>query len=174
MTDLRPQRPPKKLKVILAMTEPLKFLDALTDLAVPPGTNFEPLEKRHDLRQMIVTLRGLFLCVETDGIWKFLIEDGDAKWFARARVWLQRIGAARAGDYLDATASAFPRGCIPADDEKQANLLLEPEKVSTRLRGLDRAYKGAMNNMVECLRVHIRKHFEQFRAELEDGNGHAV
>ena len=156
------------------MSEPLKFLDALTELAVPWGTNFEPLEERQELRQMIVMLRGLFLCVETDGIWKFLIEEGDAKWFARARVWLRRIGAARASNYLDAAASAFPRGRIPADDEKRANMLLDSDKVSTRLRELDQAYKGAMNDMVGRLRVHIRKHFEQFRAELEDGNGHAT
>ncbi len=161
MVDLRPQKPPKKLKAILTISEPLKFLDALTELAVPWGTNFEPLEKRHDMRQMIVILRGIFLCVETDGIWKFLVEEGNAKWFARARVWLQRIGAKRAGDYLDAAASAFPRGRIPPDDEKRADLLLDSEKVSTRLRELDQAYKGAMNDMVECLRAHIRKHFDQ-------------
>src|SRR5690242_3972458 len=126
MVDLRPRTPPNTLKTILSIQNPFKFLVALADLAVPPGTNFDPPpEKRHELRQMIVTLYELFLSVDNEGIWKFLIEDGAAHWFTRAQVWLERIGAKRAQAYLDATALAFPRGRIPTDDSKRSDLILE-------------------------------------------------
>jgi len=125
MVDLRPRTPPKKLKEILTIADSFKFLEALTDLAVPPGTNFDPPpEKRHELRQMIVTLRGLSLYAGNDGIWKFLIEDGATHWFTRAQVWLERIGATRARAYLDATVLAFPRGRILADHRQRAASLL--------------------------------------------------
>jgi hypothetical protein len=175
MVDLRPRTPPKKLKEILKISDSFTFLDALTDLAVPPGTNFDPPpERRQELRQMIVTLRGLAVYAGNDGIWKWLIEDGQAHWFAKALVWLQQIGATRTRAYLDATAAAFPHGRIPMDDGKRADLLLECAEVVTRLRELDRACQGSPDEMAERLRAYIRQHFELFRKELEDEENRVV
>ena len=65
MADLRPRTPPKKLKEILAISDSFEFLVALTDLAIPPGTNFHPPpERRHELRQMISTLNGFYMYVD--------------------------------------------------------------------------------------------------------------
>src|SRR5882672_7683248 len=84
MVDLRPRVPPKKLKQILKITDSWKFLNELSDLAIPPGTNFyPPPERRHELRQMISTLRGFCLYAGNDGIWKWLIENGQADWFVK-------------------------------------------------------------------------------------------
>jgi hypothetical protein len=151
------------------------FLDALTDLAVPSGTNFNPPpERRHELRQMISTLRGFSLYAGNDGVWKWLIEYGAAHWFAKLQEWLGRIGAKRARAYIDATASAFPRGQIPEDDDTRADLLLESAEVAAKLRELDRAYEDCFNEITECLRVYIRRHFELFRKELEDEKNRVV
>ncbi len=175
MVDLRSRTPPKKLKEILAISNSFEFLDALTDLAIPPGTNFHPPpERRHELRQMISTLSGFSRYAGNDGIWKWLIEDGAAHWFAKLQAWLKRIGAKRARAYLDATASAFPRGRIPADDATRADLLLESAEVAAKLRELDRAYQGCFDEIAKCLRVYIRQHFELFRKELEDGENRVV
>jgi hypothetical protein len=175
MVDLRPRTPPKTLKEVLAISDTSTFLDALIDLAVPPGTNFNPPpEKRHELRQMIATLSGFSLYAGNDGIWKWLIEDRAADWFAKLHQWLGRIGAKRAQAYLDATASVFPRGRIPEDDDMRADLLLDSAEVGAKLRALDRAYKDCFNEIAECLRVYIREHFELFRKELEDEENRAV
>lgn len=175
MVDLRPRTPPKKLKEILAISDSVKFLDALTDLAVPPGTNFNPPpEKRHELRQMIVTLRGFSLYAGNDGIWKWLIEDGAALWFAILQKWLKRIGAKGALAYVNAAASVFPRGRIPKDDDTRADLLLDSAEVSDKLRELDRAHKDCFKEIAERLRVYIQQHFELFRKELEDEENRVV
>ena len=175
MVDLRPRTPPKKLKEILTISGCFKFLDALTDLAVPPGTNFDPPpERRHELRQMIVTLSGLASYAGNDGIWKWLIEDGQAHWFAKAQFWLKQIGAARTRAYLDAAAAAFPQGRIPKDDSKRADLILECEEVEAKLDETDRTYKGSFDEMAECLRVYIQQNFELFRKELEDEKNRVV
>jgi len=175
MVDLRPRVPPKKLKQILKITDSWKFLNELSDLAIPPGTNFyPPRERRHELRQMISTLRGFSLYAGNDGIWKWLIEDGAVPWFVKAQAWLERIGAKRARAYLDETAAAFPRGRIPRDDGKRADLLLESEELDVRLHKLDRQYKDCFNEIAECLRDYIRRNFEMFRKELEDEENRVV
>lgn len=175
MVDLRPRKPAKKLKEVLAISDSFMFLDELTYLAVPPGTNLNPPpEKRHELRQMIVTLRGFSLYAGNDGVWKWLIEDGAAHRFAKLQAWLERIGAKRARAYIDATASAFPQGEIPTDDETRADLLLESVEVAAKLRELDRTYKDCFDEIGECLRVYIRQHFELFRKELEDEKNRVV
>jgi hypothetical protein len=175
MVDLRPRTPPKKLKEILAIPNSSKFLQALTDLAIPPGTNFDPPPgKRHELRQMIATLRGLEAYAGNEGLWKFLIEEGAAHWFAKAQGWLKQIGAKRAREYLDATALAFPGGRIPKDDDKRADLLLEGGEFEATLDELDRKYKDSLDEMAECLRVYVRQHFELFRKELEDETNRPV
>jgi hypothetical protein len=169
MVDLRPRKPPKKLKEVLAISDSFMFLDALTDLAIPPGANFyPPPEKRHELRQMISTLRGFSLYADNDGVWKWLIEGGAAHRFKKLQTWLDRIGAKRAREYLDATASAFPKNEIPTDDDTRADLLLESREVAAKLRELDRAYKDCFAEIIECLRAYIGQHFELFRKELED------
>ncbi len=175
MVDLRPRTPPKRLKEILTIPEPFKFLHSLTDLAIPPGTNFyPPPEKRHELRQMISTLSGFSHYAGNDGIWKWLIEDGAVHWFVKTQAWLERIRAKRARAYLDKTAAAFPRGRIPRDDDKRADLLLESEEIGARLRKFDRQYKDCFNEIAECLRDYIRRHFELFRKELEDKENRVV
>ena len=175
MSDLRPRTPPKKLAEILAIPDPFYFLDALVNLAVPPGTNFHPPpEKRHELRQMIVTLRGIYIYAGGDGIWKFLIEERAAPRFAKAQAWVQDIGASRARAYLDATATAFPEGQIPTDDDTREDLLLGSAEVAARLRKLDRDYKDCFDEIAECLREYIRQHFELFRKELEDEENRVV
>jgi len=157
------------------ISDSFDFLIALTDLAIPPGTNFDPPpERRHELRQMIATLSGLALYAGNDGIWKWLIEDGQAHWFAKAQVWLKQIGATRTRAYLDAAAAAFPRGRLPKDDSKRADLILECEEVETRLSALDRTYQGSFDEMAECLCAYIRQHFELFRKELEDKKNRVV
>jgi len=164
-----------KLKDILTISDSFAFLDALTDLAIPPGTNFHPPPKRrHELRQMISTLCGLAVYVGNDGMWKWLIEDGQAYWFAKTQVWLEQIGATRTRAYLAAAAAAFPGGQIPEDDSKRADLLLECDEVETALDEVDRTYKGSLDEMKECLRVYIRQHFELFRKELEDEENRVV
>ena len=150
-------------------------MDALGDLAIPPGTNFHPPpQRRHELRQMISTLNGFSLYAGNDGIWKWLIADGQAYWFSKLQAWVERIGATRARSYLVATASVFPNGEIPTDDDTRADLLLESKEVATRLRELDRAYKDCFVEIVECLRAYIRQHFELFREELEDEENRVV
>lgn len=175
MVDLRPRTRPKKLKQILAITDSVKFLDALTDLAIPPGTNFNPLpEKRHELRQMISTMRGFCLYAGNEGVWKFLIEDDAAHWFAKLKVWLKQIGAKKATAYLNATTAAFPGGRVPKNDDKRSDLLLDSEEVSGKLRKLDKEYKDCFAEIAECLRAYIQKNFELFRTELEDNENRAV
>jgi hypothetical protein len=172
MIDLRPRTPPRKLHEVLEITDSYDFLRALVDLAVPPGTNHIPLEERHQLRQMIVILNAIYLCVETDGIWKFLIQDGMADWFAKAQVWARHIEARRASDYFAAIAAVFPDGKIPSDEDERADLLLDSAEVSHGLRQLDRAYKGVMDEMAESLRAHIRLNLAVFTSELEGGAAH--
>ncbi len=175
MVDLRPRLPPKKLKQILKIKDPGKFLSDLVDLAIPPGTNFDPPpEKRHELRQMIAMLRGFSTYAGGDGIWKWLIEEGQMDWFAKMKGCFKRVGAKRALAYFDKTAAAFPRGRIPKDDDKRADLLLESEKLDVRLRKLDRQYKDCFNEIAECLRDYIRRNFEMFRKELEDEENRVV
>jgi hypothetical protein len=175
MVDLRRRIPPKKLKAILAIPDPSKFLDALADLAIPPGTNFDPPpEKRHELRQMISTLGGFSAYADNEGIWKWLIQDGAAHWFLKLQAWVERIEAKRARAYLEATASVFPQGEIPTDDDTRADLLLESAEVAAKLRELDRAHKDCFDEIAECLRVYIRQHFELFRKELEDEENRSV
>lgn len=175
MIDLRPRTPPKKLMEVLAISESFEFLDALTNLAVPPGTNVDPPpERRHELRQMISTLNGFSLYAGNDGIWHWLIEDGAAHWFAKLQAWLERIGAKSARAYLDATASVFPQGQIPTDDDTRADLLLESAEVAAKLRELDRAHKDCFDEIAGCLRVYIQQHFELFRKELEDETNRVV
>jgi hypothetical protein len=175
MVDLRPRKPAKKLKEVLTISDSWKFLDTLTDLAVPPDTNFNPPpERRHELRQMIATLRGFFLYAGNDGVWKWLIEDGAAHWFLKLQAWVERIEAKRASAYLKATASVFPQGEIPTDDDTRADLLLESAEVAAKLRDLDRSHKDCFDEIAECLRVYIRQHFELFRKELEDEENRAV
>ena len=173
MVDLRRRTKPKKLKAILAIPDSSKFLDELTNLAIPPGTNYHPPpEKRHELPQMISTLWGLAV-YGWDDIGKWLIEDGQAHWFFKAQVWLKRIGATRARACLDEAAAAFPHGRIPKDDSKRADLILSDE-VETRLYEIDRTYKGSFDEMAECLRIHIQQNFELFRKELEDEENSVV
>jgi hypothetical protein len=175
MVDLRPRKPAKKLKEVLAISDSFMFLDELGNLAVPFGTNFNPPpEKRHELRQIIVTLRGFSLYAGNDGVGKWLIEDGAGHSFPKLQAWLEQIGAKRARAYVDATASAFPRGKIPTDDDTRADLLLESAEVAAKLRALDRTYKDCFGEIGEGLRVYIRQHFELFRKELEDEKNRAV
>jgi uncharacterized protein DUF4375 len=174
MVDLRTRTPPKKLEEILAIPDSFEFLVALADLAIPPGTNFHPPpERRHELRQMISTLNGFSLYAGNDGIWKWLIEDGKAHWFAKLQAWLERIGAKRARAYIDAAASVFPHGRIPADDDTRADFLFE-SAVAAKLREVDRAYKDGFDEIAECLRAYVRQHFELFRKELEDEKNRVV
>ena len=123
---------------------------------------------------MISTLSGLASYAGNEGIWKWLIEDGQAHWFAKAQVWLKRIGATRARAYLDAAAGAFPHGRIPKDDSKRADLILECDEVETKLYEIDRTYKGSFDEMAECLRVYIQQNFEVFRKDLEDEKNRVV
>jgi len=123
---------------------------------------------------MISTLSGLALYAGNDGIGKWLIEDGQAHWFSKARVWLKRIGATRARAYLDEAAAAFPHGRIPKDDGKRADLILESGEVGAGLHEIDRTYKDALDEMVERLRIHIQQNFELFRKELEDEENRVV
>jgi hypothetical protein len=175
MVDLRARTKPKKLKEILAIQDTFKFLNALTNLAIPPGTNFHPPpERRHELRQMIVTLNGFCSYTECEGIWKWLIEDGQEQWFAKTQIWLGLIGAKRAVAYFDAVASAFPKGKIPKDDEARADLLLDSSELSAKLRQIDLDYKDCFAELAEGLRQYIQQHFELFRKELEDEENRVV
>ena len=175
MVDLRPRTPPKKLKEVLAIADSFKFLQALVNMAIPPGTNFDPPpERRHELRQMISTLYGFFLYAGNDGVWKWLVEDKAAHWFPKAQVWLDCIGAKKARAYLDAAASAFPQGQIPADDNTRRDLIFESAEVDARLNQSDRDYKDCFDEIAECLRDYIRRHFELFRRELEDENNRVI
>ena len=175
MVDLRSRKPSKTLKEILAISDPDKFLSAMGDLAIPPGTNFHPPPKRrHELRQMIATLCGFSVYAGGEGIWKWLIEDDAAHWFAKVQVWLERIGAVRAQAYLEAAAAAFPGGKLPKNDSERADLILENRKVETKLYELDRSYKDSFDEMVHCLRAYIQQHFETFRKELEDEENRVV
>jgi hypothetical protein len=175
MVDLRSRKPPQRLEEILAISDSDKFLDALVDLAIPPGTNFDPPpERRHELRQMISTLSGLSLYAGSEGIWKWLIEWDCAFWFAKAQVWLERIGATKTKAYLDGAAAAFPNGQLPQDDAERGDLLMDDSDLNAKLDELDRTYRSSFDEMAECLRAYIRQHFELFRKELEDEENRAV
>ncbi len=123
---------------------------------------------------MISTLSGFSNYAGNDGIWKWLIEEGATHWFAKAQVWLERIGARRARAYLDAAASVFPKGRFPTDDETRGELILESAEVNAGLRKLDRDYKECFVEIAECLRDYVRRHFESFRKELEDEKNRVV
>ena len=175
MIDLRSRKPPQRLEEILAISDPGKFLSALVDLAIPPGTNFHPPpERRHEIRQMISTLSGLSAYAGCEGIWKWLIESDAAYWFAKAQVWLERIGAAKAKEYLDGAAAAFPNGQLPKDDKERGDLLMNSSDLNARLDELDRTYRSSFDEMAECLRAYIKQHFELFRRELEDEENRVV
>jgi hypothetical protein len=174
MVDLRPRVPPKKLKQILQIKDSGKFLSNLVDLAIPPGTNFDPPpEKRHELRQMIAMLSGFSVYAGGHGFWKWLIEEGQMNWFAKMQVWLKRIGAKRALAYFGEIAAAFPSGRIPKDDDKRADLLFSDE-LDDKLLQLDRQYKDCFVEIAERLRGHIQQNFELFRKKLEDEENRPV
>jgi len=123
---------------------------------------------------MISTLSGFSLYAGNDGIWKWLIEDGQAFWFSKLQAWVDRIGATSARSYLDAAASAFPNGEVPADDDTRADLLLESAEVAAKLRASDRAHKDCFAEIAEHLRTYVRQNFELFRKELEDEKNRVV
>ncbi len=161
------------LPAILAVEDPLKFLEAVVKMVDPEGArSFGLLAELPPEMLVARVLLGLYLTAETNGIWQFLAEQETGAYLPHAERWCRVIGAGRAAEYMREVASLFPGGQVPADDVERdvaleqieddwsARRAASPTDPALRydpLRVLDKKYEGAMPELVEALRTHLRE-----------------
>jgi uncharacterized protein DUF4375 len=136
-------------------------LSALVALASPPAV--VPLAVRPELVRATITLNALYLDVSVEGLWKFLIDGQADALVPIARAWCQRIGAARAGAYLDAAVALFPNRRLPVAEDRRFDAVMKlVDDPPFPLRDLDRQHAGAVDDMAERFRSYVRDHLEEF------------
>ena len=164
----------RSLPAVLEVEDPVAFLEnvfRMVESADPSA--YGRLSEVSPATLVARVLVGLNLTVGADGIWKFLAEQETGAYLPHAERWCRVLGAHRAAEYLREVASLFPGGRIPTDDDDRyaaleqiedawaARRSAHPDDPGSRydpLRTLDKRYEGAMDEMVEALRTHLRAH----------------
>lgn len=161
--DLRKPRPALTLAKVLKMRNPHQFREALVNLAIPYGTGHVPLPERPELVRMIAVLDTLHTDARVSGIWHFLVAPDALIDVPAAQEWCRRIGADRTTAYLAEAIALFPKGRLPQSQARRKAWVRRLEYTSPDpLREIDRKYEGAVEEMIDLLRVYIRVHVEEF------------
>ena len=165
--------PSDSLTAVLALSvktdqHVLRFMDALTDLVRwPSERKAVPEADLPDAVRMIIGLRGLWLAVSTDGMWKYLEGWGAGTEFHRLQEWIVEIGAARAGEYLLATAAVFPASRVIVDDEQRRDYVAAlNDRDPDPLEALDQRFKGAVDEIPALLQSYLRAHSNEVESWL--------
>ncbi len=146
------------LEEVLDVADATEFFDAVHNYMRPPGSRMPESPQQPELFRVVLSLRALYIVLGGNGIAAYL-EDYISDYFDEAVAWCMRIGAERTTAFLQRAAGLFPGGVVPSDQGERSRIKDQlAEQKPDPLRGLDKEYSGAVEELPELFRTYLRAH----------------